>query len=286
MLAPPPLPGREILKAKVVVVGVDCVDAKPSVMLVCDDMSYLFNCGEGTQRLCEEYRIKLPKLGHVFLSHLDWRMIGGFPGLLLTMSDIGGEDLGIHGPPGTLNFISSLRYFVKRPDLALRVSAPESVFADANITVRSILIRSELDNEPEGSAAAVEAVETGVGWAQPNTEDGSVTIGLGKRRPEGAANPVKQQKKFANPDELLEGGGFRDAPEECRPMPRLVPACAPRRVACCYEVFLPPPFFLEKKKKTASNWFFNRLNLRTFEASLMWSGPRLWASSPASSFQS
>lgn len=233
-------PGREILKAKVVVVGIDCVDAKPSVMLVCDDASYLFNCGEGTQRLCEEYRIKLPKLGHVFISHLDWRMVGGFPGLLLTMSDIGGEDLGIHGPPGTLNFISSLRYFVKRPDLALRVSAPESVFVDANITVRSILIHSELDEQqPEGPTVVVEAVETGVGWTQPNAEDGSVTIGLGKRRPEGAANPVKQQKKFANPDELLEGGGgFRDAPEDFRPMPRLVPPCTPRRVACCFEVFV------------------------------------------------
>ncbi len=235
--AAPVAPGREILKAKLVVVGVDSVDSKPSLMLVCDDMSYLFNCGEGTQRLCEEYRIKLPKLGHIFFSHVDWRMVGGFPGLVLTMSDIGGEELGVHGPPGTLGFVASLRYFVKRPDLALRVSAPGSTFADANIAVRQFLVTS-LEEKLQEQDVVVEAVETGVGWTQPNQEDGSVTIGLGKKRLDGAAaKSMKQQKKFANPEELLpDGGGFRDAPEDARPMPRLVPPTSPKRVVACFEV--------------------------------------------------
>lgn len=246
--APPP-PGREILKAKLVIVGVDCVDAKPSLMLVCDDMSYLFNCGEGTQRLCEEYRIKLPKLGHVFFTHLDWRMVGGFPGLMLTMSDIGGDELGIHGPPGTLNCVSSLRYFVKRPDLALRVSAPGAVFSDANITVRSCLIASELDQPWDEAEAPVEAQETRAGWTQPNPEDGSVTVGLGKRKPEGVAKSMKQQKKFANPNDLLENGAIRDAPEDARPLPRLAPATRPRRIVSCLEVLKQEREGKRKKKK-------------------------------------
>jgi ribonuclease Z len=230
--------GREILKARLVVVGTDCVDASPGLMLVCDDMSYLINCGEGTQRICEEYRIKLPKLGHVFFTQLDWKMIGGFPGLLLTMSDIGGEEMGIHGPPGTVNFIASLRYFVKRPDLALRVTSPAAVFQDANVTVLPILISSELDNAQTPAFVPV-AEETNVGWTHPNAEDDSVTLGLGKRRAEGVLKPLKQQKKFANPEELAaDGGGFRDAPEEWQPMARLVPATTPRRVVSCLEIKL------------------------------------------------
>jgi ribonuclease Z len=65
-------PGRDILKCKLVVVGVETVDVRPCVMLVCDDKSYLINCPEGTQRLCEEYRVKLPKLSNVFFTRLAW----------------------------------------------------------------------------------------------------------------------------------------------------------------------------------------------------------------------
>ncbi len=48
------LPEHGYVRPGMVVVGTDCVDARPSLMLVCDDVSYLFNVGEGTQRLCEE----------------------------------------------------------------------------------------------------------------------------------------------------------------------------------------------------------------------------------------
>ena len=229
--------GREILKARLVVVGTDCVDARPSLMVVCDDVSYLINVGEGTQRLCEEYRIRLPKLGQVFFTRCDWRAMGGFPGMMLTMSDVGGEQLGIHGPPNTLQFLASLRYFVKRPDLALRVSPPGAAFADGNLTVRSFLISSQLDHESH-QPAAVEEAETNVGWVTPNA-DGSVMLGLGRRRAEGQAKPAKQQKKFSDPAELGEGGAIREVlPEECHPMTRLVPPCAPRHVAVCLELKL------------------------------------------------
>jgi ribonuclease Z len=220
------------------VVGTDCVDARPSLMLVCDDVSYLFNVGEGTQRLCEEYRIKLPKLGHVFFSRCDWRAMGGFPGMMLTMSDVGGEQLGIHGPPNTLQFLASLRYFVKRPDLALHVAPPGATFADGNVTVRSFLIPSQLDTAPIALPPPVEAAETNVGWVAPSA-DGSVMLGLGRRRAEGQAKPAKQQKKFSDPAELGEGGLVREpVVEESHPMSRLVPPGAPRHVAVCWELKL------------------------------------------------
>ena len=50
---------------------------------------YLFNVGEGAQRMCCETKIKLKGIGAVFLatlSPLDW---GGLPGVYLALSDLG-----------------------------------------------------------------------------------------------------------------------------------------------------------------------------------------------------
>lgn len=42
---------------------------------------YLFNCGDGTQRLCMENKVKLSKLSGIFFSSLSPKKIGGFPGI-------------------------------------------------------------------------------------------------------------------------------------------------------------------------------------------------------------
>lgn len=65
-----------------VVLGVDCVDSSPALLLVCDDRRYLFDCGEGTQRLSGEYKQRMTKLEHVFLTRVAWPAIGGLPGVL------------------------------------------------------------------------------------------------------------------------------------------------------------------------------------------------------------
>lgn len=39
------------------VLGIGVADASPSVVLNVDNKRYLFNCGEGTQRLCNEYKV-------------------------------------------------------------------------------------------------------------------------------------------------------------------------------------------------------------------------------------
>ena len=68
----------------------------------------MFNCGEGTQRLCHEHKSKLSGLGNVFVTHKSWSNVGGLPGMLLTLQDAGSEEILLHGPPGIVSFLSHL----------------------------------------------------------------------------------------------------------------------------------------------------------------------------------
>lgn len=65
---------------------------------------YIFNCGEGTQRLAHEHKMKLSKLEHVFITHSNWLNIGGLPGLALTVQDVGVPNIELHGPQGIVSF--------------------------------------------------------------------------------------------------------------------------------------------------------------------------------------
>lgn len=70
------------------------------VFLSTDYVSYMFNCGEGSQRLAHEHRTKLSKLENIFLTRPSWDVYGGLLGCILTVQDIGVPVLTIHGPPG------------------------------------------------------------------------------------------------------------------------------------------------------------------------------------------
>ena len=62
-------------------------DTSPSFILHFDSARYLFNAGEGTQRFCNEHRVKLGKVTAAFVSGAlgvkGWERIGGLPGALL-----------------------------------------------------------------------------------------------------------------------------------------------------------------------------------------------------------
>jgi len=62
------------------IIGGSTLDSSPSVLLFFDNKRYLFNCGEGTQRFCTEYKVRLTKIGTIFLTRLAWENIGGLPG--------------------------------------------------------------------------------------------------------------------------------------------------------------------------------------------------------------
>lgn len=68
------------------------------------EIRYLFNCGEGTQRLAHEHKMKLAKLEHIFVTQRTWRNIGGLPGTALTIQDVGVPQITLHGPKGLVSF--------------------------------------------------------------------------------------------------------------------------------------------------------------------------------------
>ncbi|VFR03264.1 unnamed protein product [Cuscuta campestris] len=69
--------------------GMDTHDASSSVLLFFDHQRYIFNAGEGLQRFCAEYKVKLSQIDHILFSHVCSETAGGLPGLLLTMAGMG-----------------------------------------------------------------------------------------------------------------------------------------------------------------------------------------------------
>lgn len=68
-------------------------------------LSYQFNCGEGCQRLANEHKMKLSKLGHIFITRASWDNIGGLPGMALTLQEMGIPQLSVYGPKSLVSDI-------------------------------------------------------------------------------------------------------------------------------------------------------------------------------------
>uniref|UniRef100_A0A3Q4ML57 Zinc phosphodiesterase ELAC protein 2 n=1 Tax=Neolamprologus brichardi TaxID=32507 RepID=A0A3Q4ML57_NEOBR len=59
------------------VVGAGSRDNAASVYVFSEFNRYLFNCGEGTQRLMQEHKLKAARLDNIFLTRLSWENVGG-----------------------------------------------------------------------------------------------------------------------------------------------------------------------------------------------------------------
>lgn len=68
------------MKAYIQVIGQNSPEGPPSLIVHYDSQRYLFNCREGTQRLCVQEKARLSKLSSVFLTRVDWECMGGLTG--------------------------------------------------------------------------------------------------------------------------------------------------------------------------------------------------------------
>uniref|UniRef100_A0A7S2RSI5 ribonuclease Z n=1 Tax=Mucochytrium quahogii TaxID=96639 RepID=A0A7S2RSI5_9STRA len=75
---------------------------------------YLFNVGEGTQRLCAQYRIKSAKISSVLLTRLDSQHCGGLGGFQFSLADAGSPNLSVRGPEGVCDVMSANSAFIYR----------------------------------------------------------------------------------------------------------------------------------------------------------------------------
>lgn len=126
-----------------------------SAYLFTDQSRYLFNCGEGTQRLAHEHKTKLARLEHIFMTRTSWNTIGGLPGLCLTVQDAGVPELTLHGPPGLDEIFKATRRFVVLRDL--KVNAVECIggekYDDCVLSVEYVPLYSNKNDEAEGEEA-------------------------------------------------------------------------------------------------------------------------------------
>uniref|UniRef100_A0A452V7R0 Zinc phosphodiesterase ELAC protein 2 n=1 Tax=Ursus maritimus TaxID=29073 RepID=A0A452V7R0_URSMA len=117
---------------------------------------YLFNCGEGVQRLMQEHKLKVARLDNIFLTRMHWCNVGGLCGMILTLKETGLPKCVLSGPPQLEKYLEAIKIFsgpLKGIDLAVRPhSAPE--YKDETMTVFQIPIYSERASPVDQSQAS------------------------------------------------------------------------------------------------------------------------------------
>ncbi|WP_149453113.1 ribonuclease Z [Pasteuria penetrans] len=70
---------------------------------------WLFDCGEGTQHRIHASPLRLPKLTHIFITHLHGDHVFGLPGILSSRASQGAtEPLTLYGPEGITNLVETI----------------------------------------------------------------------------------------------------------------------------------------------------------------------------------
>ncbi|CCH43024.1 Zinc phosphodiesterase [Wickerhamomyces ciferrii] len=97
---------------------------------------------EGAQRSVTQQKLKISKLSSIFLTgNLNWKTVGGLPGLILTTSDQGKKSISVLNGNGILNYmISTWRYFVFRFGMDLRpaVLSDEGSYENEYMVVKPV----------------------------------------------------------------------------------------------------------------------------------------------------
>uniref|UniRef100_A0AC11BTC8 ElaC ribonuclease Z 2 n=1 Tax=Ovis aries TaxID=9940 RepID=A0AC11BTC8_SHEEP len=117
-------------------------DAGAALYVFSEFNRYLFNCGEGIQRLMQEHKLKVSRLDNIFLTRMHWSNVGGLCGMILTLKETGVPKCVLSGPPQLEKYLEAIKIFsgpLKGIDLAVRPhSAPE--YKDETMTVFQIPI--------------------------------------------------------------------------------------------------------------------------------------------------
>ena len=121
--------------------SLDTVGSSPSVVVATENSRFLFDSGEGIQRLCVEHRARIAKLEGVYLTRLCPETIGGLPGLCLTAADAGKSQLSLVGPEGTALFWNSTGHFMRRSSFHVSIKEPQ----DDGSPIRTIASQKYVD---------------------------------------------------------------------------------------------------------------------------------------------
>ncbi|XP_043796715.1 ribonuclease Z, mitochondrial isoform X2 [Apis laboriosa] len=139
--------------AKLKVLGSGALGTPENIFFISDHVNYIFNCGEGTQRLSQEHHCKLSKVYNIFVTHSSWKNVGGIPGFLLTAQSNGLKKINIHCPEGFDSFIQTIQSFISLPNLKISFPAinESKVYTDDIMNISYIPITKSFKST-EGSS--------------------------------------------------------------------------------------------------------------------------------------
>ncbi|XP_069692325.1 ribonuclease Z, mitochondrial isoform X2 [Periplaneta americana] len=229
------------------VLGSGAKGAPRSLYVFTDQSRYLFNCGEGTQRLAHEHKMKLSKLEHIFITHPSWENIGGLPGVALTIQDVGVPEITLHGPAGTDEIFTATQRFVILKDLSVKMAncMLEDHFEDNVMTVHYVHINKSSATDTNGERAAPEEIVRAMSPDRIEDSDDDVDYYEHERK----RNKRKHSRNRSN--EAKRRKSDISAPKEpmalcyiCRLKPRPGTLCLER----CVERGVPPGPLLGKLK--------------------------------------
>nr|XP_054763152.1 zinc phosphodiesterase ELAC protein 2-like [Lytechinus pictus] len=122
------------------IIGNGSIDCPPSVLVISDTSRYLFNCGEGTQRLLMECGTRnLSKLEHIFLTRMTWENVGGAIGMTITLKNIGIPRVTMYGPPNMEEFKKALQIFAKHEAIDINLKPySEGPFKNETMVVTTV----------------------------------------------------------------------------------------------------------------------------------------------------
>ncbi len=143
------------MKFEINVLG--CGSAKPSpahnpscTVVNFRENLFMIDCGEGAQKELQRQHLKLPRLNHIFLTHMHGDHVFGLPGLIGTMALSGLEgDITIHTFEDGKKILSTMFDYFNRGlpiDVKFNVIRPEEavIFENTSLRVRTIPLRHKI----------------------------------------------------------------------------------------------------------------------------------------------
>uniref|UniRef100_A0A8C7P5P8 Zinc phosphodiesterase ELAC protein 2 n=1 Tax=Oncorhynchus mykiss TaxID=8022 RepID=A0A8C7P5P8_ONCMY len=143
------------------VVGAGSRDNGASLYVFSEFNRYLFNCGEGTQRLMQEHKLKAARLDNIFLTRMSWENVGGLSGMILTLKDTGVPEVVLSGPPQLEKYVNAIRVFsgpLEEIKLAVRPYT-EKQYTDDTMTKSPCQVNGKrlgrMTHETKGACSAI-----------------------------------------------------------------------------------------------------------------------------------
>ncbi|KAG1929992.1 zinc phosphodiesterase ELAC protein 2 [Pimephales promelas] len=176
------------------VAGAGSRDNGASLYVFSEYNRYLFNCGEGTQRLMQEHKMKIARLDNIFLTRMSWETVGGLSGMILTLKDTGVRQCVLSGPPQLEKYLQAIRVFSgPLEDIKLAVRPyTDPQYKDNTMTVSQVPLLSERKEAGGGSPSSVRSCSPNSGQkgalGRPEDQEESPSLNASRRSPSPEGN--------------------------------------------------------------------------------------------------